>query len=280
VSPDKLLLGNGSDELIDLLMLATIDPGDEVVIPIPTFGVYQARAELFGGVAVRVPRTATFDLDIDAILDAITPRTKAVFVTSPNNPTGNLAARHDVVRLLQTGVLVVVDEAYFEFCGKTMLPFAGEFDNLVVLRTFSKWAGLAGLRLGYGVFPPLLGEQLWKVKPPFNINAAALLAVDASLDDMEYLHATLSRLRGERTRLFRLLKRLEYMTPFPSQANFVLCKIERGDAHDIHLRLADRGIMVRCYGDPALRDFLRLSVGRPEDTDRMMAALQTIGAHV
>jgi histidinol-phosphate aminotransferase len=280
VSAERILVGAGSDELIDLLLLATIDAGDEVIIPVPTFGVYQARTELFGGRAVLVSRTDSFDLDMDALIDAITPRTKIVFVTSPNNPTGNLAARHDIVRLLQTGILVVVDEAYYEFCGKTAVPFTGEFDNLVVLRTFSKWAGLAGLRLGYGVFPRFLIEQMWKVKPPFNVNAAALLAVGASLDDMEYLHSTLGRLRGERARMARLLTRLEFLTPFPSQANFILCRVDRGDAHDIHLRLADRGIMVRCYRDSLLRDYLRLTVGRPEDTDRLMAALQTIGAHV
>ncbi|HUG15151.1 MAG TPA: histidinol-phosphate transaminase [Thermomicrobiales bacterium] len=280
VSPERILIGAGSDELIDLLLLATIDSGDEVVIPVPTFGVYQARAELFGGRAVLVPRDESFDLDIDALLASIGPRTRIVFVTSPNNPTGNLASRHDIVRLLQTGVLVVVDEAYYEFCGKTIVPFTGEFDNLVVLRTFSKWAGLAGLRVGYGVFPQHLIEHMWKVKPPFNVNAAALLAVGASLDDMEYLHSTLNRLRGERARLTRLLRRVEYLTPFPSQANFILCKVERGDAHDIHERLADRGIMVRGYNDLLLRDYLRVTVGRPEDTDRLLAALQTIAAHV
>jgi histidinol-phosphate aminotransferase len=277
---ERVIVGAGSDELIDLILLATLDADDEVIIPVPTFGVYRARAELFGGRAVEVMRTADFDLDVDALLDAVTERTKLIFITSPNNPTGNLATNQQIVRLLQTGVLVVVDEAYFEFCGKTSVPFTGEFDNLIVLRTFSKWAGLAGLRLGYGIFPPLIADQIWKVKPPFNVNAAALVAVDASLDDMEYLHSTLTRLRGERTRLFRHLKRLGYLTPFPSQANFFLCRIDHGDAHEIHLKLADRGIMVRRYNDPLLRNYLRITVGRPEDTDRLVTALQTIGAHV
>ena len=152
--------------------------------------------------------------------------------------------------------------------------------DLVVLRTMSKWAGLAGLRIGYGVFPRYVAEQLWKVKPPFNVNQAALVAVEASLDDVEYLHGTLSRIRAERNRMFRKIKRLEYLTPYPSHGNFFLCKVIRGNAHDVHLRLADRGIMVRAYGDGLLRDYLRISVGKPEDTDRLMTALQTIGAHV
>lgn len=280
VPADRIIVGAGSDELIDLIFLATLDPGDEVLLPVPTFGVYRARAELFGGRAVEVPRGDDFELDLDALLAAVTERTKIIIVTSPNNPTGNQASVQQIVSLLATGALVIVDEAYYEFSGKSVMPLSGEFDNLIVLRTFSKWAGLAGLRFGYGVFPAEIGAQIWKVKPPFNVNQAALVGVEASLDDLEYLHSTVSRIRAERGRLLRQLKRVEYLNAFPSAANFILSRVERGDAHDIHLRLADRGIMVRKYGDPLLRDYLRITVGRPEDTDRLLAALQTIAAHV
>jgi len=280
VCADKIIVSNGSDEIIDLIFLTTLDPGDEVVLPTPTFGVYRARTELFGGKAVEVPRDEAFDLDVDALLAAITDRTKLVIITNPNNPTGNLASTQDIVRLLHTGVLVVVDEAYYEFAGKTVMPLTGEFDNLIVLRTFSKWAGLAGMRLGYAVFPKHVAEQLWKVKPPFNVNVAALVAAEASLDDVDYLYSTIDRIRSERSRLLRQLRRQDLLTPYPSQANFLLCHVDRGDAHDIHLRLADRGVMVRAYGDPVLRNFLRITVGRPEDTTRLMTALQNIGAHV
>lgn len=280
VHPDRLMVGAGADELIDLLMLAVLDPGEVVVVPVPTFGVYRVRAELHSGIAVSVPRTASFDLDMDAMLAAIGDSAKMVFVCSPNNPTGNLATNQQIVRLLQTGALVVVDEAYYEFSGKTSLPLAGEFDNLVILRTFSKWSGLAGLRIGYGILPDWLAQQVWKVKQPFNVNAAALKAVEASLDDVEYLHGTVSRIKGERGRLFRQLQRIDYLEPVPSVANFILCRVTRGDAHDISQRLKDRGIMIRDYGDPLLRDYVRISVGRPEDTERLVAALQTIGARV
>jgi histidinol-phosphate aminotransferase len=279
-SCERIIVGAGSDELIDLIFLATLDAGDDVIVPVPTFGVYRARAALFGGAVVEVPRLEDWELDVDALVAAVTDRTKVIIVCSPNNPTGNLAGTQQIVRLLQTGVLVIVDEAYFEFSGKTVVPLVSEFENLVVLRTFSKWAGLAGLRVGYGIFPRFLAQQLWKVKPPFNVNAAALAAVDASLDDIEYLHTTLSRIRSERTRLFRKLKRVEFVTCWPSHANFFLCRVDRGDAHDIHVRLADRGIMVRHFSDTRLRDYLRITVGRPEDTDRLLAALSTIGAHV
>ncbi len=279
VKSEAVIVGNGSDELIDLILLSILEPGNEVVIPEPTFGVYRARTELFGGVARIVPRTSTFELDIPAMLDSVTADTKAMFITSPNNPTGNLATTAQVVSLLETGVLIIVDEAYFEFCGKSVMPLTQEFDNLVILRTFSKWAGLAGMRVGYGVFPEGLGTQIWKVKPPFNVSAAALLAAEASLDDIEYLHVSINRIRNETRRMQRMLGTLDFLESFPTVANYILCKVIRGDAHDFHQRLADRGIMVRAYGGE-LRDYLRFSTGRPEDTNRLVTALQTIGANV
>lgn len=272
-SAERVIIGNGSDELIDILLWATIDPGDEVIVPVPTFGVYEVRPPLFGGVVRHVPRTSDFELDVEAIEAAITPRTKIIFVTSPNNPTGNLATTQQVVRLLRTGALIVVDEAYYEFSGKTMLPLGREFDNLVVLRTFSKWAGLAGLRLGYGIFPDALAQEIWKVKQPFNVSVAGLKAIEAVLDDIDYLQETIKRIKIERGRLFRALRKLNFLQPYPSQGNYILCRVTRGDAHVIHRRLQRRGILVRKYGDPLLRNYLRISVGRPEHTDALMAAL-------
>lgn len=279
-NPDRIIVGAGSDELIDVLLLTLLDPDDEVIVPTPTFGWYRARTDLFGGIVREVQRGPDFELPVEAIIDSVHERTKLVFVTSPNNPTGNMANTQDIVRLLETGIVVVVDEAYFEFSGKTVLPLTREFDNLVVLRTFSKWAGIAGLRFGYGVFPSFLVDNMLKVKSPFTVNSAAFQAVEASLDDLEYLHVTINRIRTERRRLHRRLKTLDYLSPYASVANFVLCKVTRGDAHDVHQRLADRGIMIRKYGDSRLRDCLRISVGKPEDTDRLMTALQTIGARV
>ncbi len=270
---ERIIVGNGADELIDLILLATIDPGDEVIIPIPTFGVYAQRATLFGGVSRPVDRKSDFELDIGAIVSAVNDRTKVIFIASPNNPTGNLVTQQQLVRLLRTGVLVVVDEAYFEFSTKTLLPYASEFDNMVVLRTFSKWAGLAGLRLGYGVFPLSLASQLWKVKQPFNVSVAGLKAIEAVLDDAAYLQDSVRRIRVERGRLYRALRKLNFLQPFPSQGNYILCRVTRGDAHDIQRKLADRGILIRRYGSADLREFLRITVGRPEDTDVLISAL-------
>lgn len=274
---ERLLLGNGADELIDLLYLLTLDAGDEVIVAPPTFGVYAARAPLFGGRVVNVPRRPDFGLDLDALAAAVTPRTKLLVVVSPNNPTGNTIDQEQLVRLLGLGPLVVLDEAYIEFAQRSLVPLAREFDNLVVLRTLSKWAGLAGLRLGYGIFPTELMPYLWQIKPPFNVNAAALLAVEATLDDFSWVRGSVARLRVERGRLYRNLRKLNLLQPYPSQGNFILCRVIHGEAARLRGRLAELGIMVRGY-EGELAGFLRISVGRPEDTDTLMKALLSIAA--
>jgi len=272
---ERILLGNGSDELIDLLLLVTIEPGDEVLVPVPSFGVYLSRPPLYGARVVTVPRREDFDLDLEAIEDAITPRTKLLFLASPNNPTGNLVTPQQLSRLLRTGIIVILDEAYYEFAGQTLAPFAREFENLVILRTFSKWAGLAGLRIGYGIFPPHLAAALWRVKQPFNVSTAAQAAVEAALADRAWLMQRVLHVRLERGRLYRALRRYSFLTPYPSHGNFILCRVHDGRAHQLHDHLLQHAIVVRRYDDEWLRDYVRITVGTPEQTDRILAALDT-----
>ena len=271
--PERILAGSGSDELIDLLIAAFVDPGDEVLTCPPTFGMYKTRTEVFGGRVVTVPRDVDFAVDPEAVVAAVGPRTKLIFLASPNNPTGNLIPRQHVVRLLETGAIVVVDEAYYEFAGVTVAPLVAEFDNLVVLRTFSKWAGLAGLRVGYGIFPAEIITHLWKLKQPYNINVAAQIAVLASLEDREAIMATVRRIRTERGRLYRALRKLQLLQPYESEANFLLCRVLLGDARVLKEGLEQEGIFIRHYSSPDLRDYVRISVGRSEDTDALVAAL-------
>ncbi|MDW7982833.1 MAG: histidinol-phosphate transaminase [Thermomicrobium sp.] len=270
---ERILLGNGSDELIDLLLLVTIEPGDEVIVPVPSFGVYLSRPPLFGARVVVVPRRDDFDLDVPAIERAVSPRTRLIFLASPNNPTGNMVTPEQLRQILQTGRLVVVDEAYYEFAGQTLQAFAEDFDNLVILRTFSKWAGLAGLRIGYGIFPPTIAAALWRVKQPFNVSVAAQAVVEAALRDREWLMHRVMQIRRERDRLIEALRRYPYLTPFPSHGNFVLCRVHHGRAHELHAYLFQAAIVVRRYDDDWLRDYLRITVGTPEQTDRLLAAL-------
>jgi histidinol-phosphate aminotransferase len=207
---------------------------------------------------------------------AIDEGAKLIFLASPNNPTGNTTPQPDVMELLETGIVVVVDEAYYEFSGETMVSLVAEYDNLIVLRSFSKWAGIAGLRVGYGVFPEKIVLHLMRIKPPYNVNIAAQIAAIESLKDLGYLKKTIKVIITERKRLLTKLAELEFFKPFPSKANFILCSVLNNQAERIYQELRRRGIFVRYFDTPLLKDYLRISVGKPEHTDALVAALKEI----
>ena len=158
-----------------------------------------------------------------------------------------------------------------------MAPLVSQYKNLMVLRTFSKWAGLAGLRIGYGIFPPEIANYLLKIKPPYNVNAAALVAVQESLKDIDYLMSRVKAIVAERERLFTELKKLKFLKPFPSRANFIFCSVLNGKASQLQQKLRNKGILVRYFDKPLLRNSVRISVGKPEDTYALIKALREIG---
>ncbi len=270
----NIVAGNGSDEIIDLLMRMFLAPGDEIIIPVPTFGMYSFSADVAGATAVSVPRDANFDIDIEAIRLAITPRTKAIFFPTPNNPTGNLVTAAQTRALLDTGLLVVADEAYYDFCGATLMPLLPEYRNLVVLRTFSKWAGLAGLRIGAGAMDTELAATMMGMKPPYNVNLAAEIALLASLADTSNLLARVQSIVAERARLYELLSDIPGIEPWPSQANFILCKMPDGLGRAVYEGLCRRGVFLRYFDNDLLRDYIRVSVGKPEETDAVIAGFR------
>lgn len=280
IGAEHIVAGSGSDELIDLLLRLFLEPGDEVIICEPTFGMYHFSTEVCGGRVKDVPRDALYDMDVVAVKREVSNNTKVIFITNPNNPTGNVTEEQAILELLDTGRLVVVDEAYYEFCKTTVAPLVPKYENLVVLRTFSKWAGLAGLRLGYGIFPLKIAQYLLKIKPPYNINAAAQVAALESLKDTDYLLGTVEAIVAERERLYVKLKEVGFLKPCPSRGNFILCAVLEGDARDVHRRLRERGISVRYFDRPPLRSFIRISVGKPEHTDILIEALRDIGENI
>jgi histidinol-phosphate aminotransferase len=270
-----IVCGTGSDDLIDLILRLLLRPGDEVINCPPTFGMYPFSTDVCGGHLVDVPRTEDFSLDMTGVKKALTERTKVIFVASPNNPTGDTATEKGISELIDTGRVVVVDEAYFEFSDNvTMANLVPAYPNLIVLRTFSKWAGLAGLRIGYGLLPIEIAGYLMKIKQPYNANAAAQAAVLASLADADYLRANVSRIVVERERLFGKLEELGWLRPYPSQANFILCSLREGNAQEIWQGLREKGIFVRYFDTPGVRDCLRITVGKAEDTDALLKALK------
>jgi histidinol-phosphate aminotransferase len=201
-----------------------------------------------------------------------------LFVANPNNPDGSVTRRADLLRLLDLPVVVVVDEAYIDFSAERSLASrVPECRNLVVLRTFSKLAGMAGLRVGYGILPRPLINHLWKVKQPYTPNVAGTVAALAALGDREWLTASVTAIVAERDRMAAALATLGGLAPLPSVANFVLCRVGGGrEARAVKNGLEQHGVLVRYFDKDGLRDCLRISVGRPQDTDALVAALRCL----
>ncbi len=273
---DHITVGNGSDEPMDLLVRLLVDPGDAVITCSPTFGMYPFEADINAGRLVDVPRDADFNLDLPKVIEAAKDETaKIIFLASPNNPTGNPLLPHELKALLETGIVVVVDEAYQEFSAlPSYSKFVPEYENLVVLRTFSKWAGLAGLRVGYAAMSPVLVRYIDQIKPPYNVNVAALVAAQASLEDKGVLLERVHWMIDERERMMRGLAAIGFLGPIPSQANFILNRVHGQDAGDIKHSLERRGIFIKHVDTPYLPNAIRISVGKPEHTDAVLAALK------
>jgi len=280
---DCFIIGNGADELIDLVTHVMLDTNDKVIICPPAFSMYAVCTSLHQGCIIEIPRLPDFQLDLSAITKAVeTEQPKVIFITSPNNPDGTLINPKDIESLLKLPILVVLDEAYVEFSEggsqfgrlNSHVTQVAERENLVVLRTFSKWAGLAGLRIGYGAFPKWLAPVIWKVKLPYNINAAAEAAALGSLQDLDVLAERIKIIQDERKRMVDALSQMAYISPYPSQANFLLCRINKRSAADLYQKLANRGILTRYFGTPPLENCLRISIGRPQDNDRLIEALE------
>jgi histidinol-phosphate aminotransferase len=277
VEPERIVAGNGSDELIGYVFRTFVGRGDEVINCVPTFDIFRHRTQLCGGTLVEITRDENFTVDVAEVKAAITKKTKMIPLATPNNPTGTLMPQKDILEIVETGLPVLVDEAYAEFSGETVARLVSKYDNMMVLRTFSKWAGLAGMRIGYGIFPPRIANYLMKIKEPYNVNAAALVAVRESLKDGDYLKNNVKAIVAERERLFAELKKLKFLKPFPSHANFIFCSVLNGSASKIQRELENKGILIRYFDIPLLRNALRIGVGRPEHTDALIKALREVG---
>ena len=277
IAVERIVASAGSSQLVDLIIRLFVGSGDEVIDCVPTFDIYRFSTEICGGTLIKVPRDEDFAVNVSAVKAAISRKTKLIFLANPNSPTGNIIPQKDILEIVSTGLPVVVDEAYYEFSRETVAPLVGQYNNLMVLRTFSKWAGLAGLRIGYGIFPPRIAYYLLMIKIPYNVNVAARVAVHESLKDIDYLMDAVRAIVAERERLFTELKKLKWLKPFPSRANFILCAVLNGKAKELKQELQNRGILVRYFDRPLLRNYIRISAGKPEQTDMLIKALQEIG---
>jgi histidinol-phosphate aminotransferase len=276
VGAEHIVASSGSDQMIGLIMQLFVGPGDEVINFPPTFDMFRFAIVLCNGRVVDVPRDEGYNVDIAAVKKAITKKTKLIVLANPNNPTGTPTPRKDVLELLDTGVPVLADEAYVEFCGETVTQLVPSYKNLMVLRTFSKWAGLASFRIGYGIFPPEIADYLMNIKMPYNVSAASTIAVRESLKDRDFLMERVKKIVAERERLYKELKKLEWLKPFPSEANFIFCQVLNGKAKQIYEGLMDRCIIIRYAENHLLKDAIRIGVGKPEHTDILIRAMKEI----
>ncbi|XP_028089705.1 histidinol-phosphate aminotransferase, chloroplastic-like [Camellia sinensis] len=227
---EYILAGCGADELIDLIMRCVLDPGDKIVDCPPTFTMYEFDAAVNGALVIKVPRKPDFSLDVELITEVVEQeKPKCIFLTSPNNPDGSIISDEVLLKILDLPILVVLDEAYIEFSGiESKMQWVKRHENLIVLRTFSKRAGLAGLRIGYGAFPLSIIEYLWRAKQPYNVSVAAEVSACAALKNPAYLEKVKVALVQERERLFKLLKEVPFLNPYMSYSNFILCEVTSG----------------------------------------------------
>jgi histidinol-phosphate aminotransferase len=277
VEPASLIMGNGSNEIIEFVGHALLGPGTDIVVSQYCFAIYPIIAKMFGADVVTVP-AMDFGHDLPAMLKAITPRTRAVFVANPNNPTGTLAPREEVIKFVNSvpeNVLVVMDEAYIEFLEDAvdLIPLIrrGDKNNLILMRTFSKIYGLAGLRIGFGIASPELVSAMEKIRAPFNTNLLAQAAAMAALDDHDHVRKTrLNNIAGLKFFTHALQKMgLEYV---PSYANFMLVRV--GAGQKVFESMQKLGVITRPMGGYQLPEWIRISIGTPQENERSLTALK------
>ncbi|MDM7924691.1 MAG: histidinol-phosphate transaminase [bacterium] len=272
VDPDRILLGNGSNQILFLLGTALLSPGDRVVIAPPTFSLFETSARIAHGSVVPVDQNPDFSVDGPKIL-AAAESARLTFLCSPDNPTGHTVPLEFLEQVCgRTPGLVAWDEAYGEFWGETAVPLIDRHPNLVILKTFSKALGLAGLRIGYLIGHPSVVAELKKVNIPFNVNLMSNLTALKLLDRPEWIEEQAARIVSDRNRLSEALRAVPGITPFPSAANFILMRTPDGEA--VFNGLRAEGILVRpVEAHPLLKNCLRVTVGKPDENEAFLAAL-------
>ncbi|MEY8562582.1 histidinol-phosphate transaminase [Eggerthellaceae bacterium 3-80] len=277
VSRDQVLVGNGGDELLFDIALAWGGPGRKFLNMPPTFSVYENNAQLTNTEVVSVVRDENYDIDEEAVLARVAEGDiDYAIVTSPNNPTGRLADEQFILKLLEsTNALVVVDEAYFEFSRKTIRPYLERFENLLILRTFSKAFSLAGVRVGYVLGAPSVIREFIKVRQPYSVDAVSQAIAQVIYENRAQFEPGISAIIAERSRVFDELRRIAKVVPYPSDANYILFSVPQ--AQRVWQALYDRGILIRdLSGARHLEDCLRVTIGTEEQNNAFLDALRVV----
>jgi histidinol-phosphate aminotransferase len=269
LTADHVVLGNGSTDVINFVAHTFISPDDEAIISVPTFPMYEARVRVAGGKVVSVPMTHDFYWDIEGILKAATPKTKLIFICSPNNPTGNQITEPDLLRILELGIPTFFDEAYYELENNivTRAPLIKKYPHMLVNRTFSKAFGLAGFRIGYVLCNPKLAIHFNKVRFPWNVSLISLAAALAGLDDTQDQDQKRQNIIRGREYIHEEVNKMPGLRAYPSEGNFVLidASILEKESSEIRDRMVEKGIYIRpMSGHNMSKGFIRITVGMPE----------------
>ena len=269
LTADHVVMGNGSTDVINFVAHTFIAPEEEAIIPVPTFPMYEARVKIAGGIAVQIPMISGFYWDMDAIFKAITPKTKLIFICSPNNPTGNQIEEKDLLRILELGIPTFFDEAYYELENEviTRAPLIGKYPHMMVNRTFSKAFGLAGFRVGYVLCDPTLASYFNRVRFPWNVSLVAIAAALAGLEDVEDQEQKRKNIIVGRNYILDEINKIPGLRAFPSEGNFVLIDAGVLDKESLEIRdkMSTKGIYIRpMSGHNMARGFIRVTVGTPE----------------
>ncbi|MGC8490668.1 MAG: histidinol-phosphate transaminase [Syntrophobacteraceae bacterium] len=283
---DTILLGNGSNEIIELVIRALLTPGDEVIMASPSFLLYSLVARWMGGTPVSIPLSADLGFDLEKMAGAVTAKTKVIFLTNPNNPTGGVIGKADFETFLSRvppGVAVVLDEAYIEFNTDPDTPrgfdyIGGNWPSVIVLRTFSKAYGLAGLRIGFGAMDPEVASFLNRVRQPFNTGSLAQAAALAALEDEEFLQKTLHTTWSGLQFLYEEIEKMG-LRYIPSQANFFLIEVPC-EAKLVYEAMLRRGVIIRSMASYGMTRFIRISAGLPEENLRFIRTLGEVLAEI
>lgn len=282
VEPTNILVGNGSDESIKLMAEAYINPGEEVIVPNPSFSEYEFAAKIMGGNCIYSPLDSEFRLDLNDMLQRITPKTKIIFVCNPNNPTGTIVGRKEIEAFLQKvpgDILVVFDEAYVEYVTDTgFMDTVGlikqGIPNIIVLRTFSKIYGLAGLRVGYALAHKNVIASMERVCEPFNVNILAQAAGVAAVDDDDHVRASGDNNEAGKKFLYQQFERLG-LKYFPTEANFIWLDTKK-DSKELFSQLLTKGVIVRTGDIFGFPTFIRVTIGLPEENERFIRTLEQL----
>ncbi len=283
VKPEELIIGNGSDELIVLILKAIIEKGDQVIVSYPTFLIYEIQAKIAGAQAVRV-KLKNFKYDLEGMRKKITKKTKIIFIANPDNPTGSFVSYEELKNFLDSipkNILVFIDEAYFEYAKNissypdALQFFKSNYNNIFISRTFSKAYGLAGLRIGYGISSSDYIKILDKIREPFNVNSLAQIAAVYALKDVKHLESVVNSTLREKKKMYRELKKMGI--EFKETAtNFVVIKITNKDSSYICKELLKRGVIVRNLDSWGLKGFIRVTVGKPQENAKFLEEIRRL----